>query len=101
MITARNHKEPDNQALNKGGAGMKAFTRFTPLFLLIMAAIASPVHAYVGPGLGAGTLAVIAGIVASVFLAVFAVIWYPLKRILARIRSRDANSNETAIKKRE
>ena len=40
-------------------------------------------HAYIGPGLGAGTLAVIGGLVLSVFLALFAVLWYPLKRLFA------------------
>ncbi len=45
---------------------------------------ASPAFAYIGPGLGAGTVAVVLGVIASVFLALFAVIWYPLKRIFGR-----------------
>lgn len=67
---------------------MKTLLRILASVLLLEAAIAQAAHAYVGPGLGAGTLAVIGGIFASVFLAVFAVIWYPLKRILARDRGR-------------
>ena len=38
--------------------------------------------AYVGPGLGAGTIGVIAGLVGSIFLALFAFFWYPIKRVL-------------------
>lgn len=55
----------------------------------VMAALAilittSPAQAYVGPGLGLGTLAVIAGVIGSIFLAIFAVLWYPMKRLLKK-----------------
>jgi preprotein translocase subunit SecF len=42
------------------------------------------VYAYVGPGLGAGTIGVILGILGSLFIALFAIIWYPLKRLLKK-----------------
>ncbi|MFO7931152.1 MAG: hypothetical protein ACQETG_05715 [Thermodesulfobacteriota bacterium] len=73
---------------------MKSWTIIVTAAVLSTAAIVSPAHAYVGPGLGAGTLAVIGGLVASVFLAVFALVWYPLKKILARIRSADDKAEE-------
>lgn len=43
-----------------------------------------PIHAfaYVGPGLGAGTLGVILGLLGSIILALFAFFWYPIKRML-------------------
>jgi hypothetical protein len=41
-------------------------------------------HAYLGPGLGAGTIAVVLGVLASVFLAIIGIIWYPIKRIFKR-----------------
>jgi len=41
---------------------------------------------YVGPGLGAGTVGVVLGAIVSVFLALFAVIWYPIKRLIKKIR---------------
>ncbi len=40
--------------------------------------------AYIGPGLGAGALAMILGILGSIVLALFAIFWYPFKRILKR-----------------
>jgi hypothetical protein len=43
-------------------------------------------EAYVGPGLDAGTISVILGILGSIFIALFAVVWYPLKRLLAKMR---------------
>ena len=58
--------------------------------------LASPALAYIGPGLGAGTLAVIFGFIASIFLAIFALLWYPLKRLLTRIGVLGRKKKETA-----
>lgn len=46
--------------------------------------------AYVGPGLGVGTIGVILGVIGSILLAVFAVIWYPFKRLMRRRRQKRA-----------
>ena len=55
---------------------------------LTIAMAATPAAAYIGPGLGAGTIGVVLGILASVFIALFAVLWYPVKRLLRRKRAR-------------
>lgn len=48
---------------------------------------------YIGPGLGAGIVATVLGVIASLFLAVVAILWYPFKRLLARLRkSREGNA---------
>jgi hypothetical protein len=47
-------------------------------------------HAYIGPGIGAGTLAVVLGILSSIFLAFVGILWYPIKRLLRRIRRKDS-----------
>ena len=53
------------------------------LAALLMAA-ALPAHAYIGPGAGAGTIAVVLGILASIVMAFFALLWYPVKRLLKK-----------------
>ena len=53
------------------------------LFLFFMFLSLSS-HAYIGPGIGAGTLAAVAGVLVSVFAAIFAVTYYPIKRILKK-----------------
>ena len=47
--------------------------------------------AYIGPGLGAGTIAAVLGFIASIFLALFALLWYPFKRIIRRFKGKKEN----------
>jgi hypothetical protein len=48
---------------------------------LIIFAVSTPAYAYIGPGLGAGTVGVILGVLGSILLALFAIFWYPIKRL--------------------
>lgn len=48
--------------------------------------LSSPAHAYIGPGAGAGTIAVVLGVIAAFFLALFAILWYPLKRLIKKFK---------------
>ena len=52
-------------------------------------------NAYVGPGLGAGTIGVILGIIGSIFIAIFAIVWYPLKRLLKKNKQKKADGHES------
>jgi hypothetical protein len=63
-------------------------------FLVTVLLTLSPAHAYVGPGLGAGSIAVVLGILASILLAIFAVVWYPLKRFFGSYKKNANNSNK-------
>lgn len=49
---------------------------------LLLAAL--PAHAYIGPGVGAGTIAIVLGILGSIVMAFFAILWYPIKRLLRK-----------------
>ena len=51
---------------------------------LLAALLATPANAYIGPGVGAGTIAVVFGVIISIFLAFVAVLWYPFKRLFNR-----------------
>lgn len=61
---------------------------------LILAAF--PAEAYIGPGAGAGTVAVVLGVLASIVMAFLAVLWYPVKRLLRNRRK--ARQTADAIK---
>ena len=44
--------------------------------------------AYIGPGLGTGALAAVLGILAGLVMLLVGVIWYPIKRLIRRLRSK-------------
>ncbi len=60
--------------------------RFLALALALTAPLAA--QAYTGPGLGLGAIGVAFGLVGSVLLAIVSVVWYPVKRLVRRIRGR-------------
>ena len=60
-------------------------TKQLKIFLLLPLLFAAlPAHAYIGPGAGAGTIAVVLGILASIVMAFFAILWYPVKRLVKK-----------------
>jgi hypothetical protein len=68
---------------------MRKMTLFLGLFATLHVTVA---HAYIGPGVGAGVIAVVLGILSSIFLAFVGILWYPIKRLL-KGRKRSANSS--------
>lgn len=62
----------------------------TFLSLLLLLALPVPAYAYMGPGLGIGAVMTSLGVVVALLLGLFSILWYPAKRMLRRLRSRDA-----------
>lgn len=56
------------------------------LFALCMQA--QPAAAYIGPGLGTGAIAAVLGILAAILMLIVGVFWYPLKRLVKKMRSK-------------
>ena len=55
-----------------------------------------PSHlAYLGPGLAAGSIAVVLGVIGSIFLAIFGVVYYPLKRAIKRRKQQRGTDHES------
>jgi len=65
----------------------------TWLSALPLLAAAMPATAYIGPGAGAGTIAVVLGVLASIVMAFIALLWYPIKRLL---KSKKQSANLSA-----
>jgi hypothetical protein len=65
------------------------FNRKTLNYLFTIAVLAySPLAlAYIGPGLGAGAIATVLGIVSGLLMLVVGIVWYPVKRLVRRLRS--------------
>ena len=63
-----------------------------------MLLLAWPAQAYVGPGLGAGTIGVILGLLASIVLSLFAFFWYPIKRkLFGKKTSEEPDEDDIAL----
>ncbi|MEP9357986.1 hypothetical protein [Sphingomonas sp. KR3-1] len=58
--------------------------------LSVALALGAPLaaQAYTGPGLGLGAIGVALGLVGSILLAILSVVWYPVKRLVRRLRGR-------------
>ena len=46
-------------------------------------------HAYIGPGMGGGVIAITLGFIAAVFLAFFGILYYPIKRVINKRRNKN------------
>ena len=44
--------------------------------------------AYIGPGLGVGVLAAVLGVFIAILMLLVGLIWYPIKRLIRRLRSK-------------
>ena len=56
--------------------------------LLLLALIASPAAAYVGPGAGISVLGSLLGILATIFVAIGAILFWPIRKMMKRRKAR-------------
>lgn len=70
---------------------MKTPLRYTLgcLSFICFLSYSSLASAYVGPGLGAGAITVVLGIVSGILMLVVGIVWYPIKRLIRRLRSKE------------
>ncbi len=55
------------------------------IYFALAILVPSIAEAYIGPGMGAGTIGVVLGILASIILGLIAIVWYPLKRLFRKL----------------
>jgi hypothetical protein len=67
--------------------------RVVLVFFLLL--VPSPAFAYGGPGLGAGAIAVALGVLGSIVTAIFGFIYYPLKRVIKKIKKGRHSAKES------
>ena len=64
------------------------FVRYLAIIIVLpLVFLAFPSYAYIGPGAGAGTIAVVLGILGSIVMAFVAILWYPVKRLIRKIKA--------------
>ena len=65
---------------------------FSTFFYIFFILCLSTAEAYVGPGLGLGTISVVLSVLLAILLSLVAIVWYPLKRIFKK-KQASKNSN--------
>ena len=63
---------------------------FLSLFLISL-----PSHAYLGPGMGGGVIAVSIGFFAAILLGLWGILYYPIKRALKNRKDKKMLSKES------
>ncbi len=61
--------------------------------LLLVLFIPQPVLSYVGPGAGIAAIGAFLAIVAGVIAAIFGFLWYPIKRLLRKLKKSQSKNN--------
>ena len=56
--------------------------------LLLLALIATPATAYIGPGAGISVLGSLLGILATIFVAFGAILFWPIRKLLKRRKAK-------------
>ena len=51
--------------------------------------------AYIGPGAGIAAIGTVIALIGSIILAVVAFIWYPIKRLLAKIKKKRMSDKDS------
>ena len=59
------------------------------LIFALLAVFMQSAVAYVGPGLGAGAIAAVLGVIVGLLMLVVGVVWYPIKRLIRRLRHKE------------
>ncbi len=60
----------------------------------MMASIPMSILAYIGPGTGLSALGTLLAVIAAVLLAVIGFVWYPVKRLVAKLKKNKAGDTK-------
>lgn len=65
--------------------------------LVLLSQIILPhcVLAYIGPGAGISAIGTVIAFIGAILLAIVGFVWYPLKRVLAKIKKKGKSEQET------
>ncbi len=55
---------------------------------LLLFFMTSSSYAYIGPGMGGGIILATLGIVIAIFAAIFGIVWFPIKRLIKKIKDK-------------
>jgi nitrate reductase gamma subunit len=59
------------------------------LMIILICLLPQPAMAYIGPGAGLSAIGALLAIVAVVIVAIFGFVWYPIRRIMRKMKRTD------------
>lgn len=71
--------------------------RYLFLFLVLagQAILPQSVFAYIGPGAGISAIGTAVAFIGAILLAIVGFVWYPVKRLLSKLKKKDKGDQET------
>ena len=66
----------------------------TTAIALLLLAVPETAMAYIGPGAGIAAIGTVIALIGGILLAIVAFIWYPIKRLLAKIKKKRMADNK-------
>ena len=63
------------------------------ILMIIQNCFTSNVYAYIGPGVGGGTILAILGFLVAIIVGIFGLIWFPIKRLLKKNKKKKQKNN--------
>ena len=56
------------------------------IYLIVLLTFSTSAFAYIGPGVGTGMIVTIIGIIIAFFILIFSIIYYPVKRLILKLK---------------
>lgn len=70
--------------------------KIAPVTLVVIFLFAPlPAYAYIGPGAGIAAIGTFIALIGGILLAIAAFFWYPIKRLLAKIKKKRKSRHES------
>lgn len=65
------------------------------VFITLMLAAPQVADAYIGPGAGIAAIGTVLALIGGIILAILAFVWYPIKRLMAKIKNKRKTDKES------
>jgi hypothetical protein len=73
---------------------MQSILIFSLMATALLLAAPQSLGAYIGPGAGIAAIGTVIALIGGILLAILAFLWYPVKRLLAKIKQKRMNNQK-------